>query len=48
MSFAEKIRSKTATIGIVSIGYVGIPSAQSISQSSFNFFEFHASGERMD
>jgi UDP-N-acetyl-D-glucosamine dehydrogenase len=45
---ADKIRDKTAAIGIVGLGYVGLPLAAAFSSSGFNVMGFDIQQKRVD
>ena len=47
-SLEEKITDKSAKVGIVGLGYVGLPMAIAFSDAGFNVLGFDVQQERVD
>ncbi|MCB0236382.1 MAG: UDP-N-acetyl-D-glucosamine dehydrogenase, partial [Anaerolineae bacterium] len=47
MSLSSRINNKTATIGIVGLGYVGLPHAVAFAATGFPVIGIDVNGERV-
>jgi UDP-N-acetyl-D-glucosamine dehydrogenase len=48
MSLIEKIRSRQATVGVIGLGYVGLPLAVELSRAGYHVIGFDVIGEKID